>query len=68
MIDRVVIQVEPVGEFQPKPLSIVTKKVTLLQNQAISQVKVQWNNFGLDEATWEMDYAIREAYAFLFQS
>jgi hypothetical protein len=29
---------------------------------------VQWKNFGPDEATWEMEDAMRHAYPFLFTS
>jgi len=48
--------VEPDGELQPKPQCILQKKVLMLQKRAIEQVKVQWNEFELDEATWEMAY------------
>ena len=37
-----VIQVGPEGEFQIKPMRILDRKVTMLRNQAIGQVKVQW--------------------------
>jgi hypothetical protein len=30
------------------------------------QVKVQWKHFGADEATWELEDAMRMAYPFLF--
>ena len=36
-----VIQVEPEGEFQIDPMHILARKVTMLWNQAIGQVKVQ---------------------------
>ena len=42
------------------------QKLTLLWNQSIGQVKVQWKHLGFDEATWELEDAMREAYAFLF--
>ena len=41
-----VIQVEPKGEFQIEPMHILSRKVTLLQNRAIGQVKVQWEHYG----------------------
>ena len=41
VIDWDVIQVEPKGEFQTKPLHILNRKVTMLQNRAIGHVKVQ---------------------------
>ena len=64
MIDWDVIQVEPKGEFQTDPLCILDKKVTLLWNRAIIQVKMQWKHFGLDEATWELEDSMKEEYPF----
>jgi hypothetical protein len=40
IIDWSVIQVEPEGEFIPKPQCILDRKETLLRNQTIAQVKV----------------------------
>ena len=37
-----VISVEPEGEFRIEPMCILYRKVTMLQNQAIGKVKVQW--------------------------
>jgi hypothetical protein len=66
VIDWTVIQVEPEGEFQPEPQCILDKRETMLWNRAIMQVKVQWKHFGADEATWELEDAMRMAYPFLF--
>ena len=46
-----VTQVEPKGEFQIETLHILNTKVTMLQNQAVGQVNVQWKHYGPDEAT-----------------
>jgi hypothetical protein len=61
-----VIRVEPEGEFQLEPQCILERKETLLWNRVVVQVKVQWKHFGVDEATWELDDAMRMAYPFLF--
>jgi hypothetical protein len=68
IIDQSVIQVESEGEFLPEPQGILDKKETPLRNQTIAQVKVQWKHFGPNEATWEMEDAMRQAYPFLFTS
>jgi hypothetical protein len=68
MIDWFVIQVEPEGEFLPKPQCILDRKETSLGNRTIAQVKVQWKHFFQDEATWEMEDAMKHAYPFLFTS
>jgi len=61
-----VIQMEPEGEFLPKPQCIIDRKEIPLKNITIAQVKVQWKHFGPDEATWELEDAMKQAYPFLF--
>jgi len=51
--------VEPKGEFHPKPQWILDRKEKMLQNRAIVQVKVKWKKFGENEATWELEDAMR---------
>ena len=62
------IHAEPEGEFQTEPLWILNRKVTMLQNLAIGQVKVQWEHYRPEEATWEMEDAMRLTHPFLFNS
>ena len=66
VINSDVIQVELEGEFQINPMCIVARKVTMLWNQAIGQVKVQWEHCGTEDATWELEDAIQLAHPFLF--
>ena len=61
-----VIQVEPEGEFRIEPMRIIDRKVTMLRNRAIGQVKVQWEHYGPEEATWELEDAMQLAHPFLF--
>ena len=61
-----VIQVEPEGEVQIEPMRILDRKVTMLRNRAIGQVKVQWEHYGPKEVTWELEDAMRLAHPFLF--
>ena len=68
MINWDVIQVEPKGEFQIEPMHILDRKITMLQNQAIGHVKVQWEHYGLEEATWELEDAMRLEHPFFFNS
>jgi hypothetical protein len=62
IIDWTIIQVEPKGQFHWEPQCILDRKETMLQNLAIMQVKVQWNHFGVDEASWKMEDSMRVAY------
>ena len=57
---------EPEGEFLLEPQCILDRKETPLWNRTIAQVKVQWRHFGPDEAIWEMEDAMRQAYPILF--
>jgi hypothetical protein len=52
IIDCIVIHMELEKEFQLEPQCIMDRRVKMLQNQAIVQVKVQWKHFGEDEDTW----------------
>jgi hypothetical protein len=61
-----VIQVEPKGEFLLEAQCILDRKETSLENRTIAQVKVQWKHFGPDEAMWEMEDVMRQAYPILF--
>ena len=60
------IQVEPEGGFQVQPVDTLDKKVIMLQNRAIGQVKVQWEHFSPEDATWEMEYEMRKDHPHLF--
>ena len=62
-----VIQVEPEGEFQIEPMCILDRKVTMLQNRAIGQEKVQWEHYSFEEATWELEDAMLLTHPFLFR-
>ena len=60
------MQVEPDGEFMVEPHSIIDRREIMLRKRAIAQVKVQRKHFGLEEATWEDESFVREAYPELF--
>lgn len=60
------VQVEPEGEFLPKPLHILDQRETTLWRRAITQVKVQWKHFGLNEVTWEEEEAMQKIYPTMF--
>ena len=47
-------------------IRILQRKMFMLWNQAIEQVKVKWMHFGPDEATWEMAYYMWAMHPSLF--
>ena len=58
---------EPEGKFQVGSQHILDRRELLLRNHTIKQVKVQWKQLSLEEATWELESNMREAYPDLFQ-
>ena len=60
------LQVEPKGDFVPKPIHIQDKREVHLRKHTIVHMKVQWKHFEVDEATWENEATMRKAYPALF--
>eukprot|EP00253_Pinus_taeda_P013679 PITA_13679 len=60
------IQVEPEGEVLVEPLSILDRREVQLRKRVITQIKVQWQHFGPDEATWEDEDLVKKDYPGLF--
>eukprot|EP00253_Pinus_taeda_P022179 PITA_22179 len=60
------IQVEPEGEVLVEPLNILDRREVQLRKRVITQVKVQWRQFGPEEATWEDEALIMRNYPGLF--
>ena len=66
IIDWNVVQVEPKGTSQVDPVHILDKKETVLRNQVITWVKVQWKHFTPEEETWELEDGLQKKYPGLF--
>eukprot|EP00253_Pinus_taeda_P029444 PITA_29444 len=60
------IHVEPEGEILVEPLNILDRREVMLRKWAITQVKVQWQPFGPEEATWEDAELMKKVYPELF--
>ena len=50
-----------------EPDCILDKREFFLYNRTIGEVKVQQKHLSPDEATWELESHMREAYPILFQ-
>ena len=46
---------------------ILERRELLLWNRTIEQVQLQWKHLSPEEATWELESNIQEAYPGLFQ-
>ena len=66
MIDWSLLLVELEVDFVHEPLHILDKREVQLRKNTIIQLKVQRNHFEYDEATWENESTMREAYLALF--
>eukprot|EP00253_Pinus_taeda_P010655 PITA_10655 len=62
------IQVEPEGEVLVEPLSILDRREVQRRKHVITQVKVQWQHFGPEEATWEDEALMIKNYPGLFEA
>eukprot|EP00253_Pinus_taeda_P023982 PITA_23982 len=62
------IQVKPEVEIRVEPLSILDQREVTLRKWDITQVKVQWQHFGPDEATWEDEEFMKQTYPGLFRT
>ena len=67
VIDWNVVQVEPEGEVLVESDCILGRREITLRNRTIGQLKVQWKHLSSEEATWELESKMREAYPNLFQ-
>eukprot|EP00253_Pinus_taeda_P013819 PITA_13819 len=63
-VPRDVVKLE--GEILVEPLNILDWREVMLRKRAITQVKVQWQHFRPDEATWEDEELMKKAYPGLF--
>ena len=48
-------------------MHILDTREVVLRKQKTFQIKVEWDHYAPDQATWEMEDAMRQAYPFLFQ-
>jgi len=63
-------QTPEVGEdasYEEVLVCILDRKEKVLRTQSIPYVKVQWQHHSLEEATWELEDKMRQAYPQLFK-
>ncbi len=52
--------------FEETPIRILAREEKKLRKCSIPYVKVQWSNYEVCEATWELESMMRERYSDLF--
>jgi hypothetical protein len=45
--------VEHEADFQVEPIRIMDRKVEVLRKKTTGMVKIQWTDYGPEDATWE---------------
>ena len=58
---------EPEEDFLVEIDCILERREISLRNRTIRQVKVQWKHLSPEEATWELEIHMWDAYPILFQ-
>ena len=62
------VQVQQDFSYDEEPKSILDREVKQLRNKQVPLVKVLWQNYGREEATWEPEETMRAQYPQLFSS
>lgn len=60
------LKLQPTLRYEETPVRILDSKVRETRTSRVSLVKVLWSNHEVEEATWEMEEAMREKYPHLF--
>ena len=67
LLTRMMYRWNPKEIFLVEPKCIFEQREITLRNRTIGQVKVQWKHLSWEEATWELEIHMRDAYPILFQ-
>ena len=62
------VQVQRDFSYDEEPKAILAHEVKQLQNKQVPLVKVLWQHYGREEATWEPEVIMRAQYSQLFYS
>ena len=54
--------------YSEELVKILDRKEQVLRSKSIFLVKVLWRHHGMDEATWEVEEAMKTKYPYLFVS
>ena len=61
------IHVQEDLSYDEEPKAILAREVKLLRNKQVPLVKVLWQHYGKEEATWEPKETMRAQYPQLFE-
>ena len=61
------VEVDSQMSYVEEPIAVVVRQVQKLPSKDIPSVKVIWNHYGENEATWELEEDMRRLYTQRFQ-
>ena len=53
--------------YEEMPVQILDSQDRVFRNKTVPLVKVLWRNHKVEEATWELESAMRQKYPYLFE-
>ncbi|KAA3473524.1 receptor-like protein kinase [Gossypium australe] len=54
------IEIQPDMTYNEEPIKILAREVKQLRNKNIALVKILWQRYGVEEATWELEETMRK--------
>ena len=67
VVDWGQIEVDTDGTFEEGPVCILDSSDQVLRHKTVRLVRVLWQNYGVEESTWEREDTMRATYPFLFR-
>ena len=61
------IRIEKDLQYVERPIRVLDSKEKQLRTKTIKLLKIQWSNHTEDEATWELEEAMRDKYPYLWE-
>ena len=68
VVDLEDIEIQDGATYEEQPVKILDTKEKVLCNKIIRLMKVLWQHYGVEEATWEPELEMQEKYPHLFST
>ncbi|XP_028070821.1 uncharacterized protein LOC114273247 [Camellia sinensis] len=66
MLDWTDSELDENASYEEKPVWVLDTRNQVLRGKTIPLVKVSWRQYGVEKATWEREFEVREKYSDLF--
>ncbi|XP_062172000.1 uncharacterized protein LOC133877627 [Alnus glutinosa] len=61
------LNIQPNLTYEELPVQILDRKEQQLRTRTIPLVKILWRNYGIEEASWELEQQMQDKYPHLFE-